>query len=473
MDVLGAGLKTSYVPSTIPRYNFCGPYWSDGKFQPSVSSPKQAPLNIFDATCRDHDVSLANAVTQEDVLEADTRFYQQNYNKGFTRSTAAVLVKYLNPIMSNKNPKLRGTAKPARAAKNSKPSKSNTSRADVPASYGFTVRATPAKVVRSATGAHISGSDFAGSVYTTNTNDYEPAASVPLNPAFFKSAMLGNLSRVYEKYRFKSATLEYIPSVPTSTQGQLVILSDRSIKNPFLDGSSSAFLGRALSQDNAVACPLWQRTTFDVACGSEWHVVDPLIDGDLDDSIAQELQCYAFAATTLTSGILILHYQIEFKDPLYTFHSTVMPVPLGIGSYGTLQDDTAVNATSDAVRLTNSTLNFSLGLGSIYRMVFVRAASTKPTGPATWADVASVRTSASASLSTETVNATAITMCPGTTVYGVLEGATVILYSSYDTAVAGSTNGLLTYATATTAVGTWAFQTAAVRLGNSYFVTSQ
>lgn len=376
--------------------------------------------------------------------------------------------------MSGKNPKLRGTKAPMPKTTKTSKMQAVAARGDVPATYGFTVRAREPRVTRSATGANIVGSDYAGSVYSCNTTAYEPAASVPMNPSYFQSAMLGNLSRVYEKYRFKKATLEYIPSVPTSTTGQLVILSDRTIKNPFLDGSSSSFLGRALSQANAVACPLWQRTTFEVACGNEWFLVDPLLDSDLDDSISQEIQLYAFSSVATTTGILILHYDIEFKDPLYTYHPTVTPIPMGIGSLASMIDDSNVNATTDAIRLAGSSVSLSLGAGSVYRLVFQRASSTAPTGSGGWSSTANVGTSTSIVTSGgATTQLENIAMTSGTTLYGVLNGGVVSLYSTYDHAVAGGTNGILSYRTATTGAGIWYFFVAGVRLGVSSYITNQ
>lgn len=379
--------------------------------------------------------------------------------------------------MSNKNPRLRGSAKPTAksTSKNNKVAlKPSVSRADVPANYGYTVRSRMPRVTRTGTGAHIVGSDFAGTVNTFNTSAYEPAANVLMNPSYYNSAMLGNLSRVYEKFRFRKATLEYIPSVATSVQGQLVILSDRSVKNPFLDGSATSFLGRALSQANAVACPLWQRTTFECDVHDGWSLVDPLIDGDLDDTIAGEIQLYAFAPITVAAGILILHYEIEFKDPLYTYHPTLVPVPIGIGSTMTANDDTAVNAVTDVIRLNNASLNLGqFGSGAIFRMVFQRTPSIFPTGPASWATVASVQAVAAATTSTTASATTALTMAAGTTLYGVLVSATLMLYTSYDNAVAGNQNGALFYQTATTAVGTWQFLIDGVRLGNALMLTNQ
>lgn len=426
----------------------------------------------FDATCKRHDIQLALAQSQADVLRADEEFFEANYGAGVGRTLSALAVYYLNPIMSKKSPALRGAT--SNKAKMVAKTKAASTQHNVPAAIGFTVRGKAPSIVKTSTGATIKGADYAGTVNVFNASTYEPAASVPMNPSYFNSAMLGNLSRVYEKYRFKRAVLEYIPSVPTSTQGQLVLLSDRSIKNPFLDGSSTSFLGRALSQANAVATPLWQRTTFECDVSQAWNLVDPLIDADLDDTIAGEVQVYGFADTTMVAGILMLHYEVEFKDPLYTFHPTLTPIPVGIGTLATFNDDSAVNNSADAIILTNSSITLgAFANGSVFRMVFQRAGSTAPAGPSGWSTVAGVQTTTATTTTTVAGISTGITMVTGTTLYGVLNGSTVTLYSSYDHAVTGSANGLLRYVNATTAVGEWSFIMAGVRLGASLMVTNQ
>lgn len=386
------------------------------------------------------------------------------------------MVKKFNPKLSNKQPKLRGTAAPNKSKKQPASNRApGTMRTDVPAAYGYTIRPNGTKMTRTSTGAVVVGSDFAGNTFTVNSNAYEPAASILINPSYFQSAMLGNMARVYEKYRFRKISVEYIPSVPTSTQGQLVILSDRTVKNPFLDGGSSSYLSRALSQDNAVACPLWQRTVFQCETQDIWSLVDPLIDGDLDDAIEQEVQVYAFSNYTGTSGILLLHYEIEFKDPLYTFHSTVVPVPVGLGSRISMTDDTGVNTTADLIRLNNANLNLGgLGIGSIFRMVFVAGDSSWPTGNLSWASVANMNHSISTNITnTLSLSTTPMLMTTGTTLYGQLSSSTMVLYGTYEAAVAGTSNGALTYANATTAAGSWRFLIAAVRMGAALAATNQ
>jgi len=463
---------------------YCGPGWSDGKYQPSVSSG-QTPIDEFDSTCAAHDAVYSMTADSSALTEADYHFFRQNCCLEPKRLLAAALVgaqgalRGLDSSITNTTmqKRLRGSApkQPKTAAKAApKNPKSSVTLSTVPAAYGFSLKMAPPKVSRRGDVSIISGSDFAGSVMTQNTANYQPGSSVLLNPVYFQNAMLGSQARAYEKFRFTRAIIEYIPSVPTSVQGQLVMCVSRTVKEPFFDGSSSTFLSRALSQGNAIATPLWKETYLEVPCDGEWNVVDTLLDGDLDDSIQNEVQCYTFAATTSTSGILMLHYTIEFKDPLYTYHPTLIPVPMGNGAYGTLVDAAAANAVNSAVLLNNSIgLSFSAGAGSVYRLIFRQEASTLPAGPTNWANVAAVETTNATNSSSFATAFTSISLTDGTTLYGLFNNGVVALYTSYEGAVAGINSDLVVHNTATTTAGTWAFIGALVRIGSALRVTSQ
>lgn len=72
------------------RYHgdYCGPGWSDGKWQDSVCGYATAH-DHFDQTCKDHDCKYSK---KRKLKEADSEFYKQNFGKGFKRTAAAVVV---------------------------------------------------------------------------------------------------------------------------------------------------------------------------------------------------------------------------------------------------------------------------------------------------------------------------------------------------------------------------------------------
>jgi len=45
--------------------NYCGPGWSDGKWQISVPNPKKAPMDEIDAICREHDMNYARGMSKK------------------------------------------------------------------------------------------------------------------------------------------------------------------------------------------------------------------------------------------------------------------------------------------------------------------------------------------------------------------------------------------------------------------------
>lgn len=462
--------------------NYCGPGWSNGKRQSSVIGDTP-PVDDFDATCMLHDATYATSQEPSVLTRADYEFAKSNLaSLNPKRMIAGALVGLQGLLRGNdsniatnqtKMTNLRGsTAK--RPKTNKQTSNAGARISTVPASYGFSLKMTPPKVRRNGDTAHVTGSDFAGSCYTTNTAFYQPAASIFLNPAYFQNAMLGSMARAYEKFRFVKATVHYIPSVPTSTQGQLVMCSTRTVKEPFFDGASSTFLSRALSQGNALATPLWKEAGLDVPCSGEWSIVDALIDSDLDDCIQEEVQCYATSDYTGVAGIFMLHYEVEFKDPLYTYHPTLIPVPIGNGAITTAADNSAVNAVGDAIALTQLTgPNWGSNNGAVFRLVFRQEASTIPTPPAAWGLVANIQDTAattSVAVGTHQIN---VALNTGSVLYGKLINGSMYLYSDYDTAVAGALAGILNYRVATTAGGVWAFHIHMVRMGPNLRVSNQ
>jgi len=461
--------------------NYCGPNWSAGQHQSSVVSDVTA-VDEFDATCKAHDAIYA---TNGDLDLADQQFYKENIGKGMKRSVAAVAVKlqqialrHSRDKISNSNfstmtKNLRGSKTAPKQNTTTKQSTKQVDLATVPAAYGYMLRMQPPKVVRKGNTATVAGSDFAGVLKIANTTNYEPSASVFVNPIYFQSSMLGSLSRTYEKFRVKRSALQYIPSVPTSTPGQLVMCSTATVKEPFIAGTSSTFLSRALSQYNAVATPLWREAIIEHPASSEWYTVDALIDGDLDDAIAHEYHCYTLGANAQDAGILILHYEFEFKDPLYTYHPTLIPVPHGNGSFFVATDDSAVNATNDIIRLQNFTPGVAVSAGSVFRLVFQAGLSTPPVGPAAWGTVADAVVTSPVTVTTVTQVSLGITMVTGTTLYGLWDAFAMTLFTSYEEAANGGVDGALKYRVATTAVGTWSFIAHLVRIAGQQQITTQ
>lgn len=65
---------------------YCGPGWSDGKYQSSVCGYAPA-VDEFDQTCKEHDCLYASGA---DLKDADESFYRRNIGGGIKRTVAAL-----------------------------------------------------------------------------------------------------------------------------------------------------------------------------------------------------------------------------------------------------------------------------------------------------------------------------------------------------------------------------------------------
>jgi len=343
--------------------------------------------------------------------------------------------------------------------------------ANVPAASGYQLGAFKPVAKRNGNIIEITGREFGCSVNVVNTSSFGVAGVVPMTPALFQSATLGAHAKCHEKYRFKSIVIHYVPAVPTSAQGQVLMLSSKNLNAPFINSAASTFLARGLTQENAILTPIWMGASTSLTCDSAWRNVDFITDPDIEDNIIEELQVYGWSDTTLQAGSIIFDFIIEFKDPVYQPHAASIPDPLGPCTFVTAVDNSAVNAVNDVITLTASTLT-AYANGSIFRLIFRQSASTLPTGVAAWSSLASVGTQYADTL-TAYLNATStIAMAEGTTLYGLVVGANLVLYNSI-AACRGGTSGKIVYQTATTAVGSYLFLAHVVAIGNAYVTTTQ
>jgi len=469
--------------------NYCGPNWSAGAEQPSVVSDVP-PIDEFDHTCRVHDAEYFH---NNDLLSADLKFLADNLGKGPKRSAAAAIVGgqailraidksftklyqiQTNETMSKPLKRLRGSQvgkQPISKGSQRAVGQNGVSITSVPAATGYQLGQFVPATKRSGNSIHVRGREYGCTVTVANNPNFGVAGVVALTPALFQSAMLGAHARCHEKYRFRGIAAHYVPAVPTSSQGQVMLLSSKNMNEPFINSNSASFLARGLTQSNSILTPIWMSASTRIACDDAWRNVDFAAETDYDDNILEEIQVYGWSDTAGTAGSIIIDYDIEFKDPVYQPHSASIPDSLGPGSLMTLVDDSAVNATTDIIRLTNASMT-SYFNGTIFRCVFRASASTYPTGPADWGTVATVATSTADTTTTTVSSFTNITMAEGTTLFFVVRGATLTAYATIAAARNGGLSGNLSYRTATTAVGSWSFLVHLVSHGNPTMVTTQ
>lgn len=472
--------------------NWCGPGWSNGQKRVSVRGTAPA-VDEFDETCRQHDFAYADGYN---LRGADMLFARSNFGKGATRTLAAMAVGLqgltrpfdkLHPQSSQEIiPMTKNTSKLPQAAKSgnlrgSKPSpakainKAGSTTLMAPASVGTEFRASKPKIRRGTDTCTMSGRDFIGTVEGKGTATFGLGKDALLSPAYFTGTMLGNIARSYERYRWNKLRIHYVPKVPTSVTGQVIMTSQRSVAEPCLSPESGTFLQRAMSQGNAVFGPLWVSTYIDIDCSNDFMNLDAAISSDLDDAIHEELQVFTQVDVSQQVGYLFAEYDVTFKEPLFAPHANTFPYPTGPGVRCVLQANNAVNAVTDAVLFVETTTALSIPStpnGTIFRGVFDIQGSAIATGT-TFSNAFNVLTVGRGALGVSTINNSAVNFVGGTTLYFVVQGSVLDVYTSIEGAINGNGTGQLVWRTASTGAGAFAFDCALVRYGVSQISTIQ
>jgi len=467
--------------------NYCGPYWSDGKIQPSVVG-LTPPTNELDHLCQQHDAAYARGMDRKD---ADMDFSSRAWKHGVAGLFMAGAVGLQGLLrrdgvinMTKKQGNLRGAQpQPKKATQQNAQSerKRTPSRGmDLsvpPVSIGTTFRATAPKITRSTDSAHLVGHDFIGAVEGTGVTVFGVGKIAALHPAYFSSSMLGTMCKSFERFTWRSLRIHYVPRVASTAVGQVILTSLKSPSMPQLQGESGTFLQRALTQGNAVFAPLWTPTYIDIDCDGEWRLVNPATTSDIDDTVPEELGVFTQVATSGQVGYLWAEYSIDFKGALYQPQSTLIPVPTGPGLRVTLQDVAAINAANDDVLVADvgDVLSISTtGGGAIYRFILDYPTMSPGTG-ATAANMWHVAVRSVTTTTGSAVQATtwAVPAVGGLALYLKCINVGVIqVFTSLEAAVAGSGSGQLFYRTATTTASSFAGDAYLVRIGESNLVRS-
>lgn len=479
--------------------NYCGPYWSDGKYQASVVG-NEKPIDELDRTCMVHDSVYALGGNLE---EADFAFYNANIGRGVRRSVygAAVgaqgLIRYgvrSAPNISNilhrnittlpnmskmTGTKLRGAAKaPARGQFTPNPPQTSSIggvQITAPAAISnvFTAQRTRTRSIKD--GVHISGREFIAPVEGQGVSTFGLGKAALLAPAYFYAGVLGQLCRAYQTYRWRKLVVHYIPKVSTNTTGQVVLCSSENIVEPALQPEANTFLARAMVSGNGVMGPCWMPFKMEIECDSKYRHIDPTVNVDINDNVFAEVQCYSQVGVAQQLGYLWLEYEIELIKPMLTPHSTSLPLLTGPGQRITISDLNAVNAVANPVTVADSSNSglFAQPGGTIYRLVFDFQTYVPGTG-----------TNATNAWNTVTLNVGSNLAVAGTTVqlgtgsYAINGGDVVylaltqgqtygVLFTSLESAVAGFASGTFIQRTASTGKFSIACDATLVRLGLS------
>jgi len=461
-----------------PLTNFCGAYWSDGKFQSSVANPTKPALNERDVTCRQHDIDIANAKSQADIIAANQRFYDSNYGVSLYRTILAILVRDFYPFSypedmpgKNKNQKksnLRGTADIAKLAKQVSKAMTTTSKGAVkttktvkqqkqkqkpvtvttpPVTIGTTMSSMrPAISGMGGGGVRVKGREFITSLPENNQLNWYLSAVIPIHPAYFTSTVISNYAKSYQHWRCHGVTLHYITRQPSSATGEVLMVHTANVSESAFPYNASDFLSRALSCENAVLGPIWTNHSISVKPWGSRGEINAFMDTDINDNIYGEISVFTQSAVSDTAGFLVMDYDFSFETPMYSAHSNRLPISTGVSDPCYSATATTPSTGTQFILNLPTPLSGSVS-GTIFKII-INVTGTSFLAPMTAANALNVYIPGSA---------TAVPLQDGTTFYAVVTGTTLRFYSTLSAASTLSTNGQVEYASSTSAAFSWAY----------------
>jgi len=308
--------------------NFCGPYWSDGRFQPSVEPTVEA-IDELDDTCRQHDRSYARG---EDLQAADFKFFKQNFGNGLLATAMAIPVGIQGALRTSDKPtKLSTKQSNTMTKKNLRGSKPVTRTGDdtkrmAPVSIATKRVGIAPRITNKPSGTiEVSHRSFLAPVDCSAAFTVEQFYANPGLPGTFP--WLAKLARRYEEYRFKRLRFEYRSVCSTGTNGVIMMSFDYDAA----DGPPMSKAAQAQSIPNS-EINAWSGNDLAIPCDSPWKYVRA---GDLPPNL--DIKTYDLGVMNLSSlygngtitGELYVEYTVELRKP------TDGPTTSGRVEYGT------------------------------------------------------------------------------------------------------------------------------------------
>lgn len=486
--------------------NYCGPGWSAGKYQPSVVSSIK-PIDRFDNTCKMHDAeyALGKDLAKADALFALRnistnpirlasaigvgaqgvlryfgvldRYAGGDNNSQTTENTPFLLTHppiQIDPLeitnqqikqddmrIRNRNriqAKLdqatpqtktnRSTMEKVNAVRNGE---SRLARAFAPAriaaapvSIGTTITASEPAVSRTSQGIKVLGREFLTTVRSPSTaSTFEIGAIAPLHPMYYKGTVMANTARGYGQYRFNKVAIHYITRQSTATAGEVILTFTENDLEPSEDGTNESFLPRVMTKGAAVLGPLWQNHSMAVVVEPVFRKVDAFNAANFNDNVAGEIQVYTQCPNIDTMGYLLIDYELEFRETVFTPHSASLPLAFS-SVYGTFSR-TLATTSGGGVLLTPPSSISSQPNNTIYKLVIDSAASSF--GLLNLATAFKTGTEYADASGAEVTASTNLPLSDGSVVFGVLVNNLIILYSSIESALSGSGSGQVLWTT--------------------------
>jgi len=341
--------------------NYCGPGWSDGKYQDSVESTTPG-IDLLDELCRDHDRSYANATDEDDLIRADQDFFW-NLPYSLKGTTAKIGIgAQLLYRMAKRGRGNKGGGSSAKLRKEVKQLVKATKR-EVKLGKGF--KRNLAAVRRGRTRRNRNGSRGARAAPLainprSSRTFFQHVGPAGPNRARFRGSMyLGQISSgasgftagqvistwelapeslprsrltleaaCWEVFQFQRTRLRYTPICPATTSGELIAYYDRDPNDTPVGGSAG--LVNAKNNQFHVNTTVWTGTSLTVP-----NLDRQIFFSGRNTSSTAEDKLYAQGHFVLMAGSNIdadialghleLDYEIDFKfahvDPVSTLYN--------------------------------------------------------------------------------------------------------------------------------------------------------
>lgn len=151
----------------------------------------------------------------------------------------------------------------------------------------------------------------------SNWTSWANIAGLVIAPYALGNNTLSDMARMYSEFKVDRMMLAFIPSVGTSTSGQVALfrISERSA--PAIDQNASTFLPYVLNQQSGAVGPVWQPLTVEFPTSGKWISTIPLDGTDPDEEAECELFCatsnFASSGVAPSIGIFKLMYAFSFR----------------------------------------------------------------------------------------------------------------------------------------------------------------
>nr|WRQ65820.1 structural protein [Tolivirales sp.] len=196
---------------------------------------------------------------------------------------------------------------------------------EAPASIGYSL--TPSEFVTTHLGngrIRVTGHEVVGIValatFASAPTD-QIALVVDANPACWRDSRLSLVARAYERYRYNSCVVQYVPSCSTGTTGSIATMIETDPSEPLPRGTNA--VTRMLNTSYSALCPAWASSSFKFERNKEdkqWFLASQA--GEASREQVTQFVAAAFFSGTTTGGQfgrLVFHYDIEFIYPELEF----------------------------------------------------------------------------------------------------------------------------------------------------------